>query len=387
MAERKDRDPVLGKLDELDEETSIPTGLRAEAKGEDSGDVSVSADDHDPPRVEAVSDAEPAVSVAVGLTTRTRPSETELDASGPGNPGASIRAARDRLGLEVSALAFRTRLPQRVIENLEANRFESMAPAYVRGYLRAVARELDDDADRWIQAYETLGYTELPPRASVQRDLAVGQGSSGGRVWYWIAAVIVLLVLGLGVHAWTDDTRGNPLSGLMDWLSSAEQPSVSDTPSPAPEQGEPSLPEPATEMDWIPDPVPFGTVADPFALEPEAGSASDDPVPEADAAIAPEAAPANGGAPIDTPVASEGATVLTLSFDATSWVEVRSSRDRIEFRGIFHAGDEQTAAVELPARIVLGNAPAVRLERDGEAVDLAPFTREDLTARFSLSAE
>jgi cytoskeleton protein RodZ len=79
--------------------------------------------------------------------------------------------------------------------------------------------------------------------------------------------------------------------------------------------------------------------------------------------------------------------VLSLSFDATSWVEVRSASDRVALQGIFHAGDERTVSVQLPARVVLGNAPAVRLVRDGAAVDLTPHSRTDRTARFSLGAD
>lgn len=391
MAEHKDREPVFGKLDELDEETDIPSGLRVEAKREDSSGVPAPTDSNEP-RAETGLDVEPAVSAAIGLTTRTRPSETELIPSGPGNPepgnpGAAIRAARDRLGVEVSTLAFRTRLPQRVIENLEANRFESMAPTYVRGYLRAVARELDGDADRWIRAYESLGYTELAPRASVQRDLAGRRGSSGGRIWYWIAAAIVLSVLGLGIHAWTEGTPANPLSGLMAWFVDADRPSVSDDPPPGLEPPVPSIPEPAAEIDWVPEPEPFGIPSDALTLESEAESANGDLVVGDVDEEAAEATLANVPVPMDTLGAPDAGTVLSFSFEGTSWIEVRSPGDQIELRGIFHAGDRQMAMVELPARIVLGNAPAVRLEQGGMVVDLTSHTREDSTARFTLGAE
>ncbi len=386
MAEHKDREPVFGKLDELDEETAIPSGLRVEAKGEDPGSVSATADG-DEPRVEASLDAEPAVSAAIGLTTRTRPTDTELDPAGPGNPGAEIRAARDRIGLDVSTLAFRTRLPQRVIESLEANRFESIAPTYVRGYLRAVARELDGDGDRWIQAYESLGYTELAPRASVQRDLAGGHGSAGGRIWSWIAAVIVVSALGLAVHAWTDGDRGNPLSGLMTWFGGAERLPVSEDPVPDSAPLDPEVAEQSAAIDWEPDPEPFGTPSDALTLESETGPVGDDRVAGEVGAEASETALANGPAPMDAPAVPDAANTLSFSFDGTSWVEVRSPGDRVELRGIFHAGDRRMATVEFPARIVLGNAPAVRLERAGEVVDLTPHTREDSTARFTLDAE
>ncbi len=480
MAERKDKEPVFGKLDDLYETDGLPSGLRglglrSDGEGDRRGAASASGDSTGDTSL-GVSEPEPAISVASGLTTRTHPVEPAPDGSGPGQPGAGIRFARERLGMDKSDLASRTRLSRRIIEDLEGNRFDSMPPAYVRGYLRGVARELGGDAENWIRAYEGLGYTEPVLRPTVQRNPSARWGLSGG-VWSLTVAAILVSALGLGVYAWTEGDRETPFAGIALWLGEVQQRFTRATPEPLPE-GEPapdattpSAPEqPLTELEWGQEVPPLEPAQEPLIMEPlgapeavpptepesvappaeeglpavlpERRAGVDDAVqPEPSVALEPDPSPARalpvpvsasqadpvegeapavvterdtsqavapapaarGGqdtSPAIAPVPASAArdereaapvaevrSVLSLSFDATSWVEVRSASDRVALQGIFHAGDERTVAVQLPARVVLGNAPAVRLVRDGAAVDLAPHSRTDRTARFSLGAD
>jgi|GEM_PF-1074173 len=467
MAERKDKEPVFGKLDDLDETDGLPSGLRglglrsggdrdrrgaASANADSTGDTSL-----------GMSEPEPAISVASGLTTRTHPVEPAPDGSGPGQPGAGIRFAREKLGMDKIDLASRTRLSRRIIEDLEGNRFDSMPPAYVRGYLRGVARELGGDAENWIRAYEGLGYTEPVLRPTVQRNPSARWGLSGG-VWSLTVAAILVSALGLGVYAWTEGDRETPFARIALWFGEVQQRFTRAAPEPepvpeggpAPDATTPSAPEqPVTELEWAQEVSPLEPAQEPLimgpldapqaapqaapptepesvappaeenlpavlpepragvgdAVQPESSVALEpDPFParalpdpvSAPQAVAPAPAARDGQdtspaiAPAPTSAARDGQeaapvaevrSVLSLSFDATSWVEVRSASDRVALQGIFHAGDERTVSVQLPARVVLGNAPAIRLVRDGAAVDLAPHSRTDRTARFSLGAD
>jgi cytoskeleton protein RodZ len=382
--------------------------------------------------------------------------------------------------MDKSDLASRTRLSRRIIEDLEGNRFGSMPPAYVRGYLRGVARELGGDAETWIRAYEGLGYTEPVLRPTVQRNPSARWGLSGG-IWSLTVAAILVSALGLGVYAWTEGDRETPFSGIALWLGEVQQrftraPQAQEPVTEGeagPEATTPSAPgQPVTELEWVQAESPPEPAQDPLMMEPlDAPEAAPPAEPEAAAALAEEALPAvlpepqagmddaiqpetsvalepdpfpeqavrdpvsapqpdplegeapaaatarersPAGVPVPTPAGpdgqdtspavvptpaqaaregqevapvAEGRSVLSLSFDATSWVEVRSASDRVALQGIFHAGDERTVSVQMPARVVLGNAPAVRLVRDGAAVDLAPHSRTDRTARFSLGAD
>lgn len=464
MAERKGKEPVFGKLDDLDAEASLPSrlrgsGLRSDPGEADHGDDALAWTERAGVADVGAGPAEPAISAASSLTMRSQP--VDFEPEGPGHPGAAMRFARERLGLDTATLASQTRLPRRIIEDLEANRFDSMPPAYVRGYLRGVARELGVDPDGWIRAYEGMGYTEPVLRPTVQKNPSVRWGLSRG-LWTLMVAAILLSALGLGVYAWTEGERQNPLAVVALWFGEVQQrfSPAGQEPAPAPQPGSdtamPPASEPAvTELEWVhqaaprdreQDPLQLGPMAEPEAppraesvsaapsaeetspatrsripraveeavgpepavvLEPDASpeSALPDPVPatprpdpvmarEPSAGPEPEAASEATAEP--TPAAGDGRepisiaqvrSTLTLSFDATSWVEVRSATDRVALQGIFHAGDERTISLSLPARVVLGNAPAVRVVRDGTTVDLAPHTRTDRTARFSLGSD
>jgi cytoskeleton protein RodZ len=296
MAERKDRDPGFGRLDDLEEPAGLPLGLRSAGPRSDdeSGPAAWPANSPtDGLRADSPDDAaEPAIASVSGLTTRTHPTVVDAEASAAGLPGSAMRLARERLGMDTLALATRTRLPRRVIEDLEANRFDAVPPAYVRGYLRAVARELDCNADRWIQAYEDLGYTEPVVRATVQRNTSGRWGLSRG-IWALTVSAILVSALGLGVYAWTDGQHANPFAGLGDWVAGVQDRFARAAPEPEPVVAEP---EPSAmaddviaELEWMPEPGAFDSVADPLPLEAPAdtGAPVMEPDPEARSGEAP----------------------------------------------------------------------------------------------------
>ena len=461
MVERKDKDPVFGRLDDLDDVSSLPLGLRNGGSGHRGGAADAkprpASESRGGARREDTAEPGPAISVVSSLTNRTQSATYEMDETAPGHPGAAMRFARERLGLDAADLAARTRLSRRIIEDLESNRFDAMPPAYVRGYMRAVARELDGDADAWIRSYEGMGFSEPVLKATVHRNASARWGLSGG-VWGLMVGAILVSALGLGVYAWTEGDGASPVASLKGWFSDTAQRFVRAPPEAAsePEPDQPPTParETAQELQWVPGPEPVGPLAEPLDLdggltppvppaqEPEQALPHAEPaapaaepqhepgpaqrestvaqsavtVPEPEVTVAPEpevaAVPATrpersddpqaetpaapNAAPItEVPAAPAqeelavpaGRSALSLSFDGTSWIEVRSASDRVALRGIFHAGDERNVVVEMPARVILGNAPAVRLSRDGRPVALEAHTREDRTARLNLGAD
>ena len=93
----------------------------------------------------------------------------ELDA------GAVLRAARERAGLSVPAVAQSLKLTVRVVEALEANDRQRLpAMVYLRGFVRNYARLLGLDAEPLLSAFES----ERP--ATVERGAeAPGSGGAG----------------------------------------------------------------------------------------------------------------------------------------------------------------------------------------------------------------
>jgi cytoskeleton protein RodZ len=378
VGERKDHEPQFGRLDDLGENTASSVGLRSDAHGE-SG---------------SAAEGEPGVSSASGLTTRDQPVETQPTI--PATPGEALRLARERKGLDTATLAQRTRLSRKTVEDLEFDRFSEIPPTYVRGYLRAVARELDADGDAWVRGYENLGYTE-PTVGPMTKGSAAGRTKrSRGGLGYLLTLLVVLGALALGVYAWQKGSGENPFEGVpgASWLDSSPSDEPRDeVPVETPEGAivEPGAEaEPLVEMAFDPAPTPAPVPTS------DLGSGSTPPVPIASVASteAGPAAPATPVAPVESaavePVniaSTSGRSLLGLSFQETSWAEIRSASDAIELRGVFDRGDRRSVDVELPARVVLGNAPGVTLDLNGEAVDLAPYTRADRTARFDLGAD
>lgn len=452
MAERKDKEPVFGRLDDLDDISSLPLGLRngaSEDRESGSHDAATPRlDGSVRPQRDDVLEPGPPVSVVGSLTARTQSSPVEMEEASPGHPGAAMRHSRERAGIDIADLASRTRLSRRIIEDLEANRFQAMPPAYVRGYLRAVARELNNDAETWIRSYEGLGYAEPVLKATVQRDGSGRWGLSRG-IWGLMVAAILASALGLGVYTWSGGNGEAPMAGVADWFGEQVQRFAGGASEPLVE------PEPAEELEWVPGPEAPGQVDEPLPPDPapappepllqgpglpvapsEPAPAAPDPelaperalepsaavpapatfpapaAPEAGLTAAPAPDPGVGtepraGPPADpeTPAVPEPVpppgpaleqgdaavggdrSTLNLAFDGTSWIEVRSAADDVVLQGIFHAGDERSVAVEMPARLILGNAPGVRLSRDGGPVALEAYTREDRTARLTLGAD
>ena len=67
-------------------------------------------------------------------------------AADAGGIGDTLRRAREAHGLSRVDLAYRIKLEPRVIEQLESDAYDKLPPAaFVRGYLRALAKELELD--------------------------------------------------------------------------------------------------------------------------------------------------------------------------------------------------------------------------------------------------
>ena len=396
MGDRKDQEPQFGRLDDLGENTS-PVGLRSDAPEEETANAP---------------GGEPNVSSASGLTTRDQPVEAQPTIAS-GTPGEALRQAREHHGLDTMTLAQRTRLSRKTIEDLEFNRFSEIPPTYVRGYLRAVARELDADGAAWVRAYENLGYAEPTVGPMTKGSTAGTVKRSRGGLGYLLILLAVLGVLAFGAYIWLADNGENVLERIpgVSWLGSSPPTGPVDGDAVEPPEaavGEAAAePEPLVELtfDPVPEPESVGSarvdsVAEVARPAPaasidstetgsaESGAREQGGLPEqavpASAAIEGRAAAAPSEAAAVVLPAGRG--LVGLSFQETSWAEIRSASGVIELRGVFDRGDRRSAEVELPARVVLGNAPGVALDLNGVAVDLETHTRGDRTARFDLDA-
>lgn len=264
--------------------------------------------------------------------------------------GQRLREERIRRGMSVAEVAATLHLETGHIEAIEAEACERLPnPSFVKGYLRNYAKLLEVDADPLVEAYSQVCGSDEPALKQVARIEEVSAGAGAPRHIGW------LVVLGLLLSAlfwwWSYmapstgmDTETDNVSGTL-------------TPSFTPEIDAPLEPAPVLA------PGPEQSSADRQAAAPE--------LPE------PELPP-----PAAEPEAPQTDT-LTLHFADDSWVEIEDGEGRRLFVDLARAGQTRSVDGRPPFRILLGNAPAVTLEVNGEVYDHAGHNRQGV-ARFTL---
>ena len=281
--------------------------------------------------------------------------------------GGLLRAAREKQGLHIAALAAAIKVAPRKLDALENDRHDELPDAtFVRALAQTVCRTLKVDAKPVLDL--------LPPVASVA--LQPGSGGLGTpfrerpgrtepglsvsnvRPLVWAAAVLVLaaLVVYLVPGAWW--------SALFPTRSGGDTPpAVVTPPLPAPEPAASASSDPTTLV--VPDAVLMASEA--TASQPRTETVFS----------APPADDAASGA-----VASV-AGVLQLRCTEESWVEVRDGRNQLLLSRNVQAGERVGLDGALPLRLVIGNASATQLAFRGKPVNLEPSTRENV-ARLDL---
>lgn len=278
------------------------------------------------------------------------------DAATP-SAGAMLRAARERRGMHIAALAAAIKVPQRKLEALEGDRYEELPDlTFTRALAQSVCRTLKIDMQPVLD--------RLPQSAPASPKLEhVGMGLNApfrerpGRSeptdWNWLGKPVVwgtLLVLAAALL----------LAFLPErWLAGV-------TRVRAPE-GMASAPV-ASEV------IDLGA----SAPEPSASAASG----VAEAASAPASAAA--ATPAEAPTPAAPPPTLALRAAAESWIEVQDMRGQTLLSRSLTAGETVAVDGTPPLRVTIGNAPATQLSFRGAPVDLTRHTRDNV-ARLQLN--
>ncbi len=251
--------------------------------------------------------------------------------------GARLRAAREQRGLTLLQAAERLHVDARVLQALEAEDFAALgAEVYVRGHLRRYADALGESAAQLQELYAQAPRPSRPDLTRIPRGQPETHGSR-------LLLPALLLVVGLAV------------AGLLWWLL--------------------TLP---------------GEKARPLAADraPETPAASDTSVREA--APTPAAPGPSAVLPTASPAPASSGTApqarLDLFFSGTSWVEVSDADGHRLLHGLIEAGGSRAVSGSAPLRVVLGNAPAVKLRLNGQPLLPAPLVRRDGSAHLLIDA-
>ncbi|MGZ8253497.1 MAG: helix-turn-helix domain-containing protein [Burkholderiaceae bacterium] len=267
----------------------------------------------------------------------------------PSSFGARLAAARETAGLGVGEMAGRLRLHVNQVRALEAEDLAKLPEtAYVRGFVRSYARSLGLDPAPLI---EDLNSKVGRPANSVVDGLARTPDYSPVRAAAHEHASRSL-VLGLAVIALI-------ALGGIGWYATRPR-------APEPVAAAPATPAAASTTAAVPTEQPAAAPssapadsADPPAVATEPAPAPSQPLPGA-------------------------ASLLTLSFNGVSWVDVTDANGKVLLSQLAREGDVlQPAEGVLPLTVVIGDASKATVSVRGQALNMEPLVRSNV-ARFTV---
>jgi cytoskeleton protein RodZ len=289
--------------------------------------------------------------------------------------GALLKAAREKQGLHIAALAAAIKVSPRKLEALEADRHAELPDAtFVRALAQTVCRTLKIDPRPVLDRLPAAGPHELLPpdgglnqpyRESVPRVARSGRGADesplkrlglGPMVWgAGLLLVASVALLFLPVPAWFGGLGSGP-------VTPAE-------PASAP-AAVPAMPASAALA------APAASAVSAAASAASAALAASAPVAVSETVFS---APAPGAA--DAPATP--AALLQLRVSEASWIEVRDARGGTLLSRTVSPGETVGLDGATPLALVIGNAEATELVFRGQPVDLASRSRDNV-ARFQL---
>lgn len=310
----------------------------------------------------------------------SEPSATPNASTGT-SAGALLRAARERQGLHIAALAAAVKIPQRKLEALENDRLDELPDAtFARALALTVCRALKIDAAPVLAQLPQLGGVALadvagglnaPFRDRAGRSDALELGLARHPL-VWAAGVVLVAAAALFVL---------PAGWWQSWMSEspaslALPPLAQDSAAPAAEAASVVAAQNAANM------------VDAAASAPLVDTAASAPL--VDAAATAASAPAVEivhSVPVTAPSASAAvdvaAGVVLLRASKASWVEVIDANGQVLVRRVLEPGENLGLNGSSPFKLRIGNAAATQLQFRGEPVDLKPSTRDNI-ARLEL---
>ena len=294
------------------------------------------------------------------------------DASEARSAGAMLRAARERQGLHIAALAAAIKVPQAKLEALEAGRYDELTDAtFVRALAQSVCRVLKIDAKPVLDLMPSARTTTLdrvePVRRTPFHDKPGREEPSEPRMWhqpvFWIVTVLLVAAAGFVLWPQRPDAWSSWLAKVPGFGSSGEAAKPS---SPAATQAKPAVPLPPAPAPAAPASAPE-VVATPAPMSPAPTST---PVVTETVHSAPAPALA---APVDAP-----AGVVVVRASEPSWVEAHDARGNVLLSRTLLPGESVGLDGALPLKLVIGNATATEVTLRGKRVTLGQPNRDNV---------
>lgn len=308
-------------------------------------------------------------------------------------PGGELTVARESLGLGFEQLTRELHLPVRTLQAIEAGELKGLGgPVFVRGYIRAYAKRLKLDPERYVALCdEFLGVRDTSAPVRVVGSVSTTPARQSRSLMRLGSLLFVIAIVGVVVWWWqTQYSIDSVLSEQVDAPVTVDTADGNTLVLPALDD------EPVTEADSLP-------VPETAAAEPE--SSVSDGVPASESAAGAEGAasltaaevelgatdspaevPSDAAATDTAAEVVESATGLHLVLSEESWLSIQDGNGRSLFNGIASAGSDLDFDGVAPLSVVIGRASAVTLiEYAGKPVDLSAVSNKNV-ARLKLSA-
>lgn len=286
--------------------------------------------------------------------------------------GAIIRAAREKQGLHIAALAASIKVTPKKLESLENDRYDELSGAtFTRALAQSVCRALRIDprpvlellpAAESIELGQVTGRLNAPFREKPSRDSASMATAQRSLLWAGLLLLVAAVVTYFVPSAWLSV----PYKPAPDGAAAPPVPAVTAVPAPT-QPLPPASAVAATAADAVPVPASAASL-----LRPEVAAS---PAPQIEIThSAPQPAQASGPAV---------GGILQLSTTETSWVEVRDAGGRILLSRTVLPGEAVGVDGTPPLRLVVGNAAVTQVMFRGRPVDVTAGTRDNV-ARLEL---
>lgn len=269
--------------------------------------------------------------------------------------GQLLRAARTERGMSVEDVARQLRLSVRQITALEEDDYGKLPGGmFLRGFVRNYARLVQIDAPLLLQRLQRSVPPD-PPQTILPKAEKIPFPSNRERMRRNLIIMGVIVALALPLLIYEIYRGGKTTQQSVAKVASRAGDGDGQAPASVPMQ----LPLPTVV-------IPPGSVG----AEP-AVAAADTLQPKSD--IPPQEQPIK--ATVRSSASPEaGKDVLRFVFQKESWVAVRDGRGKTVFSQLNPGGTEQVVYGKPPFSLIVGNATAVKLDYNGQPVDLAPHT-------------
>lgn len=284
-------------------------------------------------------------------------------------PGTLLKLKREALGLSQKQVADRLRLRVAIIRNIEDNQFDSdLVATFTRGYLRSYAKAVGLSAAEVVEAYE-VHYVIEPQEQTMQSFSKKTKRDQHDSRIMLITWVIVLVIIGMSSLWWWQNNQHNNLT------SSSERSSLIT---------EQNSQRPSATVDPVLDQLP--TVSELTADNDASVAEQSESESVNDSAVEPvlEVEPSITSAVTEnTPVNADESNLLSMTFSADCWIQVKDATGKTLSTGVKKAGQSVNVRGETPISVILGAPEGVSVTFASEPVDLSGYT-SGRVARFTL---